>query len=129
MLCLGSRSASAEIIFYNLGTPITGAAEVLGAAAQPFQTDSESYFFNSVQVNLKYNPGGNDPVQIYLFSNGQFTPGNQIEQLNGPSLINADGLFTYSGTASLNPNTTYWIVAESVGAGTAYSLERFRRAI
>ena len=58
-------------IFDNLGTPITSSAEVLEGAAQPFQTDSQSYFFDSAQLNLQYNPRGTDPIQIDV---GRFGP-------------------------------------------------------
>lgn len=113
--CLASLSLSAASLFDTLGTPTIGTKPVMDGAAQSFRTGSQSYFFNYAQLNFRHNPGGANSAYIFLCNNSSGQPGSVIQQLDGPSVVTYDGVYTYTGNAQLVPDTPYWILAQAGG--------------
>lgn len=115
-------AASAAVKLSNLATPSFGAATVSAAnfKAQPFRTTAIGPFeitALTLKMALGSDGGGQFTVGIY---SGESAPATLVPngRLIGESNPLAAGDYTYTAAGlTLDPNTTYWIVA-SVTAGT-----------
>ena len=105
--------ARAEVVLSNLNVIDTDSSDVSLSPwiAQSFVTNSQAWTLTSATLFFKaYNPSGNLFVDVY--SNATDVPGSSLGGLSGSDNPASEGQYTYTSTGiSLDPSTTYWLVA------------------
>jgi len=105
--------ARAEVVLSNLTVIDTDSSDVSLSPwiAQSFVTNSQAWTLTSATLFFKaYNSSGN--LFVNLYSNATDVPGSSLGTLSGSDNPTSDGQYTYTSTGiSLDPSTTYWLVA------------------
>jgi hypothetical protein len=105
--------ARAEVVLSNLTVTETDANDVSLSPwiAQSFVTNDQAWTLTSATLFFKaYNPSGN--LFVNLYSNATDVPGSSLGTLSGSANPESEGQYTYTSTGiSLDPSTTYWLVA------------------
>jgi hypothetical protein len=105
--------ARAEVVLSNLTVTETDANDVSLSPwiAQSFVTNDQAWTLTSATLFFKtYNPSGN--LFVDLYSNATDVPGSSLGTLSGSANPESEGQYTYTSTGiSLDPSTTYWLVA------------------
>lgn len=125
---LGISTASASIVFSNYtGTSNDSGLDVCGAdcggqsLALEF-TPSANYNLTDVIVLLGSAGGGDDAVNIFLYSNSAGLPGSEIEQigfdLSPVGEISPVTANSISSPITLVSGTSYWVVLLAADAGS-----------
>jgi hypothetical protein len=105
--------ARAEVVLSNLTVTDTDSSDVSLSPwlAQSFVTNNQAWTLTSATLFLKaYNSSGN--LFVNLYSNATDVPGSSLGTLSGSDNPTSEGQYTYTSTGiSLDPSTTYWLVA------------------
>ena len=120
ILEIGS-AAQASTIYDSLGSTVLGWVPINpgGAVAQSFTTGAESATFNSVTLAMyEWQPIGGFAVHLYDSTGAGNAPGALLLTLEGSDRPGS-GNYSYTGTLSLTPNTTYWVEADATYASGA----------
>ena len=115
--------ARAEVVLSNLTVTDTDANDVSTSPwiAQSFLTNNQSWTLTSATLffNEAYDTSGNLFVDVY--SNATDVPGSSLGGLSGSDNPASEGQYTYTSTGiSLDPSTTYWLVAGVSSGDGAY---------
>ena len=119
-LCVAARPAQAQIdIVNNLSQPNTGFDPVNGTTwqADAFQIDNNTYTLSSATLRLvSTRPNGLITVDIYS-NTAANKPGAPLFSLGSTALTTTITDVSLPATSSftLQPNTTYWLVAHTAG--------------
>jgi hypothetical protein len=120
-LCLVPlRELSADTLVSNLGspenaTPIVGDNDGDWRRAAGFTTGSNPAGYGLNSVTMGFTSAVNEPAATFrldLFSEAGGVPDSAIVQLSG-SNSPISGLFTYTGSTILGPNTEYFLVSSA----------------
>ncbi len=118
--------SGAATMVSNLGQTDSTLFTVEGSSwlAQRFVTDNSAPSFDLVSVVLQMGAPANtgSSITVALRESTGNQPGDFIQNLSGPTTPGAgDQTFTPSLPLTLNPNTSYWIVAEVLAGTGSYS--------
>lgn len=125
--CVFSCAASAVLAqtnfvpLSNLHQSYYGVIELFNTQALgiPFTTGSTKTGLISVSVPVAFGPvqDGPDTFGVFIFSDSGGLPGSNLASLSGNSFPTNTGTYTYTNTSGLvlSENTTYWIIASSLG--------------
>ena len=119
-------TASADVLYTNLGPNgeydtqdgwfVDGSNYHNQVTAMPFTPTSNGTMTDAV-LALGNFAGGNDPINVYLFTNNGGQPGSQLASLTQQGTIQpfSDGgsliTFNCNGCGTINQGTHYWLVA------------------
>ena len=114
--------ARAEVVLSNLTEDFDGADQVNGGSwrSVSFVTNAQAWTLTSATLFLgsPSNTSGNLFVNVY--SNATDRPGSSLGTLSGSDNPASAGQYTYTSNGiSLDPSTTYWLVA-GVSSGIGY---------
>lgn len=121
--------ASAGVVLFN--TSITPDNDIIAgatsSAAISFTTGSQAMQIDNVGLLMGVPVSATANFRLGLFGNGSSLPGSPIYSFGGPT--NPDGgssgaIFNFAPNVAqtLSPNTTYWLVMSSTGAGGQYTV-------
>lgn len=99
-------------------------ADYEGPEAQGFTTDNATYQLDSVTIDVVAVEDSSGNLTLRIFSDNSGLPGSMVPNglLSGPGNP-SPGLNTYTASGiTLQPNTTYWIVAQVSSGSGAYVL-------
>jgi len=120
LIALGCESYGAAAVsnlsdFNNGDYPVNQSSPYAQGRAEPFTTGSDPTILVSATLAMdSFNATNNGGFTVSLFSNDSGLPGTSLLALSGPGTPQASGNYTYTAPSSftLQPNTTYWIVAQ-----------------
>jgi hypothetical protein len=114
--------ARAEVVLSNLTETIDGADSVYRGTlrAQSFVTNDQAWTLTSATLSLGSPTNTSGNLFVNLYSNATNSPGSSLGTLSGPDNPAAAGQYTYTSNGiSLDPSTTYWLVA-GVSSGSGF---------
>lgn len=133
--------AQADTIYSNLGPGDTwnngSGAFVTDNAdgsyawrAVPFTTGATAYTLDTAELPLSLDPTFNQAtgnVNVRLASDSAGLPGTYLESSSQPVTSTTASLFSFafSGSTLLQPNTTYWMVADATRTSTGSFVARW----
>ncbi len=120
MLLLPFSVSHGAVIFNNLDQTGLGQGTISNSyyKAQKFTTDSNNYTLNWAKIRLRSNTSGALFAKIY--NDNSNLPNTEVGSLTVPSIGSTYANYTCnpSGSITLSPNGTYWVVVGvSSGAG------------
>ena len=127
LLSLNS-SAFAAILIGNLPQPNDGDGTQISAAnpenqkALSFTVSNAPFDVSSIDLRLSgYRTSSGDVASVGIYGDNGGTPGSLIGSIfNSPASASGNvGTFSFSGSATLEPNTRYWLVVDAT-AGDYY---------
>ena len=115
--------ARAEVVLSNLTVTDTNSNDVSTSPwiAQSFVTNNQAWTLSNATLFFveAYNTSGN--LFVHLYSNATNVPGSSLGTLSGSDNPASAGQYTYTSTGiSLDPSTTYWLVAGVSSGDGAY---------
>ena len=115
--------ARAEVVLSNLTE--TGSFDSVSSSnwvASSFVTDNQAWTLTS--ATLPFGPAANTSGNLFvdLYSNATNSPGSSLGTLSGSDNPASAGPYTYTSNGiSLDPSTTYWLVAGVSSGNGAYT--------
>jgi hypothetical protein len=125
-------AALAQVItpISNLNHSTDNVASIYGSVqeAASFTTGNTSNLLLSASISLGgllpgFGGGTVGQFNLSLYSDASGSPGNNLATLSGNSYPTNAGVYAYTGSHYLAPNTTYWLVASSPQTSLALSYE------
>jgi hypothetical protein len=126
-VCQPAAEARGDTVFSNLGPGDSSGLTSYGLAGPgggfevdvggTFTTGGSAYLLDSAELVLRRGSGV-DSLPVQLWSDAAGLPGALLESatpVTGMGIVAALKTATFSGAFLLQPNTTYWIVADAGG--------------
>ena len=117
--------AHAQTVIDSTTQSVTGAAAINFSDwnGNKFVNDATSRNLQSITLSMDVAADTSGSFRVELYSNSGSLPGSSLGILTGNGNPATAGLYTYtpSSTITLNPNTTYWVVAKVTSGLGDYS--------
>jgi hypothetical protein len=126
LLPIAASVTQARAAVSNLGYAVSGGHTVdfTTSGSNTFSTDFSNSFTTGSSATMLHDftlsLGGSEIGSGFtaaLYTNNSGVPGSLLLTLSGNSAPSGVGLFTYTGTYTLSPTTTYWAVFTVPHAG------------